>query len=50
MLSVKHSADTSTRRKADSFRSVMSILVFYINRASRHLDETQRCVLEQAKA
>ncbi len=49
-LSLKHSADTSTRRKADPFRSAMSMLVFYINRAGRNLDENQRRILEQAKA
>jgi hypothetical protein len=48
-LSLKRSADASTRRKAEPFRSAMSMLVFYINRAGKHLDETQRQVLEQAK-
>lgn len=47
--SLKHSADASTRRKSEPFRSAMSMLVFYINRAGRHLDEKQRRVLEQAK-
>jgi hypothetical protein len=47
--SLKHSADTSTRRKAEPFRSAMSMLVFYINRAGSNLDEGQRRVLEQAK-
>ncbi len=48
-LSLKHSADTSVRRKAAPFRSAMSMLVFYINRAGRHLDAKQRAILEQAK-
>lgn len=48
-LSLKHSADVSTRRKAEPFRSAMSMLVFYINRAGKNLDERQRRVLEQAK-
>lgn len=48
-LSLKHSADTSTRRKAEPFRSAMSMLVFYINRAGKHLDEAQKQILEQAK-
>lgn len=48
-LSLKHSADVSTRRKAEPFRSAMSMLVFYINRAGKNLDEGQRAILEQAK-
>lgn len=48
-LSLKRSADISTRRKAPPFRSAMSMLVFYINRAGRHLNENQKCILEQAK-
>ena len=47
--SLKRSADVSTCRKASPFRSAMSMLVFYINRAGKHLDGTQRQVLEQAK-
>jgi soluble cytochrome b562 len=47
--SLKESAEASTRRKASPFRSAMSMLVFYINRAGKHLDEGQRAVLEQAK-
>ena len=47
--SLKHSADTSTRRKAEPFRSAMSMLVFYINRAGRQLDPEQKKILQQAK-
>lgn len=47
--SLKRSADASTRRKASPFRSAMSMLVFYINRAGSNLDDAQRAVLEQAK-
>ncbi len=47
--SLKRSADASTRRKAPPFRSAMSMLVFYINRAGRNLDKKQRRILEQAK-
>ena len=47
--SLKHSADTSTRRKSAPFRSAMSMLVFYINRAGKNLDEEQRNILQQAK-
>jgi len=47
--SLKRSADLSTRRKAGAFRSAMSMLVFYINRAGRHLDGQQRRILEDTK-
>lgn len=47
--SLKSSADESTERKAPPFRSAMSMLVFYINRAGTNLDDDQRRVLEQAK-
>jgi Protein of unknown function (DUF3175). len=48
-LSLKRSADSSTRRKAEPFRSAMSMLVFYINRAGKNLDQEQRRILESAK-
>jgi hypothetical protein len=47
--SLKRSAEASTRRKADPFRSAMSMLVFYINRAGKNLDPAQKQVLEAAK-
>ena len=47
--SLRDSADSSTQRKATPFRSAMSMLVFYINRAGKDLDEDQRMILEQAK-
>lgn len=47
--SLKKSADASRRRKADPFRSAMSMLNFYINRAGRNLPEARRRVLEAAK-
>lgn len=47
--SLKHSADRSRSRKADPFRSAMSMLVFYINRAGRKLPQRRRKVLEAAK-
>lgn len=47
--SLKHSAEASTRRKSPPFRSAMSMLVFYINRAGKNLDADQRRILEQAK-
>lgn len=48
-LSLKHSADSSERRKAEPFVSAMSMLNFYINRAGKHLSAQQREVLEKAK-
>jgi len=48
-LSLKQSADKSKRRKAVPFRSAMSMLVFYINRAGKNLDAKQKHILEQAK-
>lgn len=47
--SLKASAEASTQRKSSPFRSAMSMLVFYINRAGKNLDEDQRQILEQAK-
>ncbi len=47
--SLKQSAEASTRRKAPPFRSAMSMLVFYINRAGKNLDDGQLRILEQAK-
>jgi len=47
--SLKRSADSSRRRKSPPFRSAMSMLVFYINRAGRNLDRDQLRILEQAK-
>ncbi len=48
-LSLKRSADRSRRRKTDPFRSAMSMLTFYINRAGRNLPDKQRRRLEMAK-
>lgn len=48
-LSLKKSADRSKRCKAAPFRSAMSMLVFYINRAGKNLNKKQKLVLEQAK-
>jgi hypothetical protein len=48
-LSLKRSAETSRRRKSEPFRSAMSMLVFYINRAGSSLDPQQKAVLEAAK-
>jgi Protein of unknown function (DUF3175) len=48
-LSLKRSALRSRRRKTDPFRSAMSMLNFYINRAGRNLPSTDRARLEKAK-
>ncbi len=47
--SLKRSAELSRRRKADPFRSAMSMLTFYINRAGDQLPTVQRERLENAK-
>ena len=47
--SLKESAEHSERRKADPFRSAMSMLTFYINRAGDHLPAAQHKRLEKAK-
>lgn len=47
--SLQQTAEASSERKATPFRSAMSMLVFYINRAGSKLDDDQRRVLEQAK-
>jgi Protein of unknown function (DUF3175) len=47
--SLKYSAEHSRRRKSEPFRSAMSMLNFYINRAGANLPGRQRRVLEQAK-
>lgn len=47
--SLKESAEHSDRRKSDPYRSAMSMLTFYINRAGHTLSETQHKRLEAAK-
>lgn len=47
--SLKHSAEMSRRRKAEPYRSALSMLVFYINRAGRNLPAGRKRTLEQAK-
>jgi hypothetical protein len=48
-LSLKRSAEASTRRKSSPFRSAMSMLVFYQNRAGKNLSPIRKKALEQAK-
>jgi hypothetical protein len=47
--SLKHSAETSRRKKAGSYRSALSMLTFYINRAGSNLSTTRRRILARAK-
>lgn len=47
--SLKRSAVRSHRRKTTPFRSAMSMLNFYINRAGSNLSEAHKKVLEAAK-
>src|SRR5262245_45399217 len=48
--SLKRSAERSRRRKADPYRSALSMLTFYINRAGKNLPASRRKILERAKA
>src|SRR3974377_684427 len=47
--SLKRSAIRSKRRKADPFRSALSMLTFYINRAGRNLPAARKRTLIRAK-
>lgn len=47
--SLKRSAQRSKRRKADPFRSALSMLTFYINRAGKNLPAARKKILMQAK-
>ncbi|MDA9532448.1 hypothetical protein ACM42_29075 [Bradyrhizobium sp. CCBAU 25338] len=47
--SLKRSAEHSSRRKTGAYRSALSMLTFYINRAGKTLPKTQRTRLERAK-
>jgi hypothetical protein len=49
-LSLKRSAISSSRRKTDPFRSAMSMLNFYINRAGKNLPAGRKKVLDKAKS
>ena len=48
-LSLKRSAEASGRRKAEPFRSAMSMLSFHINRAGKTLAPQRRRILDRAK-
>jgi hypothetical protein len=47
--SLKRSAEHSTRRKSSAYRSAMSMLTFYLNRAGKNLPAKQKDVLSRAK-
>ena len=47
--SLKRSAQRSSRRKSNAYRSALSMLTFYINRAGKTLPKIQRSRLERAK-
>jgi hypothetical protein len=48
--SLKRSAEQSRRRKSNAFRSALSMLTFYINRAGRTLSASRKKALNKAKA
>jgi Protein of unknown function (DUF3175) len=48
--SLKRSAERSKRRKADPYRSALSMLTFYINRAGKNLPASRKKVLQRAKS
>ena len=47
--SLKRSAERSHRRKSDPYRSALSMLTFYINRAGKKLPPARRKTLQRAK-
>ena len=47
--SLKRSAEASDRRKSSPYRSAMSMLTFYVNRAGRNLSANRKRTLEAAK-
>jgi hypothetical protein len=47
--SLKRSALRSRRRKAEPYRSALSMLTFYINRAGRNLPASRKKTLMRAK-
>src|SRR6266849_4839081 len=47
--SLKRSARRSKRRKADPFRSALSMLTFYINRAGKNLPAARKSILMRAQ-
>jgi hypothetical protein len=48
--SLKRSAERSKRRKSDPYRSALSMLTFYLNRAGKNLPAARLKTLQRAKA
>ena len=48
--SLKKAAERSDRRRSSPFRSAMSVLTFYINRAGKNLSTQRKGKLEAAKS
>jgi hypothetical protein len=46
---LERDAEKSSRRKSSPYRSAMSMLTFYINRAGKNLPAARRKILEAAK-
>jgi hypothetical protein len=46
---LERDAEKSTRRKSSPYRSAMSMLTFYINRAGKNLPAERKKILEDAK-
>ena len=46
---LERDAEKSSRRKSSPYRSAMSMLTFYINRAGKNLPAARRKILEDAK-
>ena len=46
---LKKDAERSDRRKSEPYRSAMSMLTFFINRAGKNLPAKRKKILEQAK-
>jgi hypothetical protein len=47
--SLKRSAESSSRRKSSPFRSAMTMLTFYMNRAGSNLPTERKHTLNEAK-
>jgi len=47
--SLKRSAERSKRRKTNPYRSALSMLTFYMNRAGKNLPASRKKVLNRAK-
>jgi Protein of unknown function (DUF3175) len=47
--SIKRSAQASRHRKAGPYRSALSMITFYLNRAGKKLSTKEKAVLQRAK-